>query len=97
LDSIETWFFTAFFAGFIFIVAGIISMFVFRKSDAKLSYFFNGRPDEPVPLWLKPRLELVRAEKRRVVYGLLFVGAAVAMIDVLIYAALVIARSLGAT
>ena len=76
--------------------AEIIYVFVIRKPDANISYLFNGRPEEHVPLGLKPRLELVRAEKTRVVYGLLFVGAAIAMIDVLVLAGLAIAHSLGA-
>jgi len=72
-------------------------MFVYRKPDVKLSQMLLGSRDGTYNPWLKQKLELVRTEKIRVVYGLLFIGVAIMLINVLVLAALAIARSLAVT
>ena len=47
-------------------------------------------------MFVKPRLKMVRDDKRGLVYGLLFIGIAIVMLDVLGLAGFAIARSMGA-
>ena len=56
----------------------------------------HGTPQKPYPMYLKPRLEMVRYDKVRLVYGLKFTGVAIVAVDVLALAGFAIARSIGA-
>lgn len=81
----------------VIVAIGQVLMFTYKKpgiSSAQL--LFTGTDEEPYPLFLKPRLKMIRDDKIRLVYGVLFTGVAVVMVDVLALAGFAIAYSIGA-
>ena len=71
-------------------------MVVYRKPGvSSMQVLLTGTPEEPYPLFLKPRLKMVRADKVHLVYVLMFIGVAITMVDILALATFAIARSMG--
>ena len=93
---IESWFIPVWFLALAIILLGGVLLIRYREPGIRLSELITGtKGGQPYPLGMKPRFDMVRASKRKLVYGVYFVGAALAMIDVLLFAGFAIARSLG--
>ena len=96
-EFVESWFVPFFFLGMAVAAVGSVLMVAYKKPNiSSAQLLFTGTDEEPYPLLLKPRLEMVRDDKRGLVYGMLFAGIAIVMLDVLALAGFAIARSMGA-
>ncbi len=80
------WFIAIFVIGWVLALLGNILGWVYRKPGVTMSVLINGYPDEPAPsglLVVKRMLSYVQDDKRKLVYGVLFLAAFLIMADVL--------------
>ena len=81
------WFFVIFVLSWLLALVGNILGWVYRKPGVTMSVLMNGYPDEPAPSGFfcgKRTLSYIRDDKRKLVYGVLFVAAFLIMADVLL-------------
>ena len=85
---LELWFVpTLFFTGFGLVLIGNFLAFIYRKSDVKPNYFWNGRPEEPAPpvfFRMTYAKTLIRPDKYPLVYGVTFIGVAIMFVLVVL-------------